>query len=256
MSSVPSPAETAPSDATRDDLHVAIIMDGNGRWAKKRNQPRTFGHHAGVEALKRTVRAAPDLGITCLTVYAFSTENWRRPASEVSELMGLLKLYVKQDLDRLEKDGVRVKIIGSRRGLPADVAEIVDLAERRTAHNQRFLLQVAFNYGAQTDILEACQAFAGAVQRGEVDAASLTTDAFSHYLSTRESPPLDLLIRTSGEKRISNFLLWEAAYAEFVFQDVMWPDYGEGPLREALADYAGRDRRYGGVRAGHVATAV
>ncbi|MFN3228824.1 MAG: polyprenyl diphosphate synthase [Asticcacaulis sp.] len=256
MSSLPPPAETAPSEVTRESLHVAIIMDGNGRWAKSRNQPRSFGHHAGVEALKRTVRAAPDLGITCLTVYAFSTENWRRPVAEVSELMGLLKLYVKQDLDRLEKDGVRVKIIGSRRGLPHDVAEIVDLAERRTAKNHRFLLQVAFNYGAQTDILEACQAFAEAVHRGEMEAGALTADTFSRYLSTRESPPLDLLVRTSGEKRISNFLLWEAAYAEFVFQDVMWPDYGEGPLREALAEYAGRDRRYGGVRTGHAATAV
>ena len=226
--------------------HVAIIMDGNGRWAKARGLPRTFGHRSGVNALKRTVEAAPDFGIEWLTVFGFSTENWRRPVSEVSELMKLMKAYVASDLDRLVGEGVRVHIIGRRDDLASDILEVIERAERRTAHNDRFHLQVAFNYGGRADIAEAARRYAMAVVSGE---ASLSggEGAFERHLSTSKGPPPDLIIRTSGERRLSNFLLWEAAYAELVFQDVLWPDYGVGPLGEAIAEYQARERRYGGA---------
>lgn len=227
--------------------HLALIMDGNGRWATARGLPRTVGHRSGVEALKRTVTAGKDFGLECLTVFSFSTENWRRPADEVSDLMGLIKLYVQTDLDRLAREGVRIRVIGRRTGLPADIATIVERAERQTAHNDRFLLQVAFNYGAQADIVDAARAFATAVKDGALQPEALTEELFGSLLSTHEAPPLDLIVRTSGEKRISNFLLWEAAYAELVFQDVLWPDYGAAPLREAIEQYRGRERRFGGV---------
>ena len=236
-------------------LHVAIIMDGNGRWAKRRNLPRALGHRAGVNALKRTVEAAPKLGVAVLTVFGFSTENWRRPPTEVSELMGLLKAYVESDLDRLAKEGVRVRIIGRRTGLAPDLLEVIERAERRTAGNSRFLLQVAFNYGGRADIADAARRFAEAVERGEARASDLDEAGFEALLSTAQAPPPDLIIRTSGEQRISNFLLWECAYAELVFQDVLWPDYGSEPLAAAIADYRGRDRRYGGIKADDVAVA-
>jgi undecaprenyl diphosphate synthase len=232
--------------------HVAVIMDGNGRWAKARGMPRTFGHRAGVSALKRTVEAAPDFGIECLTVFGFSTENWRRPVSEVSELMGLVKLYVQTDLDRLAREGVRVRILGRRAGLPADIHEIV---EPRTAHNTGFQLQVAFNYGGRADLVDAARKFASSVSRGEADVENLDEESFSRLLSTAAGPPVDLIVRTSGERRISNFLLWEAAYAELVFQDVLWPDYGPEALGAAVEEYRRRDRRFGGVEAHDVVAA-
>ena len=240
----PSPAR---SPVNAPGLHVAIIMDGNGRWAKARGLPRSFGHRAGVQALKRTVEAAPALGVERLTVFGFSTENWRRPATEVSELMALLKSYVNSDLDRLAREGVHVKILGRRSGLTADILEVIERAERRTAHNDRFRLQVAFNYGARTDILDAARRFAEEVQAGRANPEDLDEAAFSRRLSTGEHPAPDLIIRTSGEQRLSNFLLWEAAYAEFVFQDVFWPDYGGEQLQQAIEDYQRRDRRYGGA---------
>jgi undecaprenyl diphosphate synthase len=229
--------------------HVALIMDGNGRWAKARGLPRTLGHRAGVNALKRTVQAAPDLGIDCLTVFGFSTENWRRPEEEVSELMSLVRLYVQTDLDRLAREGVRVRILGRRTGLPPDILEIVERAEARTARNDRFLLQVAFNYGGRADIIDAARRFAQAVSEGRADPAELDEDRFSGLLRTADGPPVDLIVRTSGESRISNFLLWEAAYAELVFQNVLWPDYGAEPLAEAVMAFRQRDRRFGGVEA-------
>ena len=229
--------------------HVAIIMDGNGRWAKQRGLPRTLGHRAGVEDLKRTVEAAPDLGIERLTEFGFSTENWSRPAREVSELMGLLKAFVQSDLERLGRAGVRVRILGRRRGLPDDILQIIERAEARTQQNTRFHLQVAFNYGGQADILDAARAFAEDVRAGRADPSDLDEAAFAARLSTHGVPPPDLIIRTSGEQRLSNFLLWEAAYAEFVFQDVLWPDYGGDHLRAALEVFEGRDRRYGGAEA-------
>jgi undecaprenyl diphosphate synthase len=227
--------------------HVALIMDGNGRWATARGLPRTVGHKAGVEALKRTVTAAKDLGIQCLTVFSFSTENWRRPAEEVSDLMALIKLYVQTDLERLAREGVRVRVIGRRTGLPADIAAIVERAERTTAHNDRFLLQAAFNYGSRADIVDAAKAFARAAKDGAVEPEALTDDLFSSLLSTHAAPPLDLIVRTSGEQRISNFLLWEAAYAELVFQDTLWPDYDGEALAEAVEQFRRRERRFGGV---------
>jgi undecaprenyl diphosphate synthase len=228
-------------------LHVAIIMDGNGRWAKARGLPRTLGHRAGVEALKRTVQAAPTLGVERLTVFGFSTENWRRPAGEVSELMGLLKAYVATDLARLEREGVRVRILGSREGLSPDILEILERAEARTSHNSTFRLQVAFNYGGRADIVEAARRFARRVARGDARPEELSETEFGALLSTAQDPAPDLIVRTSGERRISNFLLWEAAYAEFVFQDVFWPDYGAEHLKAAVEEFKTRDRRYGGA---------
>ncbi|MEO8813266.1 MAG: polyprenyl diphosphate synthase [Caulobacteraceae bacterium] len=228
-------------------LHVAIIMDGNGRWAKQRGLPRAFGHRAGVAALRRTVEGSVDLGIEQLTVFGFSTENWRRPQPEISELMGLLKAYFETDLARLERDGVRVRIVGRRSGLEADILEIVEQAESRTARNDRFHLQVAFNYGGRADIVDAARRFAMDVARGTARPEDLDEDRFEARLSTAAAPAPDLIIRTSGERRISNFLLWECAYAELVFQDVYWPDYGPEHLKAALAEYRSRERRYGGV---------
>ncbi len=219
--------------------HVAIIMDGNGRWAERRGLPRAVGHREGVQALKRTVQSAPKFGIQCLTVFGFSTENWRRPAEEVSDLMGLVRAYVASDLARLKREGVKVRVLGRRQGLPADIAEIVERAEAETLGNDRFRLQVAFNYGGRADIVDAARKL---VQAGD----AIDEDTMDRALSTGEGPPVDLIVRTSGEARLSNFLLWEAAYAEFVFQDVLWPDYGEGPLGEAVEAFRRRDRRYGG----------
>jgi undecaprenyl diphosphate synthase len=229
-------------------------MDGNGRWAKARGMPRSFGHKAGVDALKRTVQAAPALGIECLTVFGFSTENWRRPVEEVSELMGLVKAYVQSDLDRLAREGVKVRVLGRRTGLPDDIAEIVERAEAATAGNDRFLLQVAFNYGGQGDIVDAARRFAEEVAAGRAAPDDLDEARFASLLSTAEGPPLDLVVRTSGERRISNFLLWEAAYAELVFQDVLWPDYGAEPLAAAVEEFRRRERRFGGVVDGVRAT--
>jgi undecaprenyl diphosphate synthase len=224
--------------------HVAIIMDGNGRWAERRGAPRALGHREGVQALKRTVQAAPDFGIRCLTVFGFSTENWRRPAEEVSDLMGLVRAYVASDLERLAREGVQVRILGRRNGLPADIAEIVARAEQRTAHNDRFRLQVAFNYGGQADLVDAAQALVD--RAGREGRFEVTEDDVAAGLSGAGAPPLDLIVRTSGEQRLSNFLLWEAAYAELVFQDVLWPDYGPEPLAAAVAEYRRRHRRFGG----------
>jgi len=248
---IPQPTRPAGSPALAGAApHVAIIMDGNGRWAKQRGLPRTLGHRAGVEALKRTVEAARAQGVERLTVFGFSTENWSRPASEVSELMGLLKTFVRSDLARLGREGVRVRILGRRTGLPEDILEIVEKAEADTAGNSRFHLQVAFNYGGQADIVDAARAFAEAVAEGRAKPGDLDEDAFARHLSTAGGPAPDLIIRTSGEQRLSNFLLWEAAYAEFVFQDVLWPDYGADHLRAALDAFRARERRYGGAEAG------
>ena len=239
-------AERGP-DATGSSLHVAIIMDGNGRWAKARGLPRTLGHSAGVKALKATVAAAAELGIGCLTVFGFSTEIWRRPAQEVNDLMGLLKSFVDSDLDRLHQEGVRVRVLGRREGLGADVLATIARAESLTQNNDRFLLQVAFNYGGRADITDAARHFAHEVAEGRLCPEDLTEARFALYLSTALGPDPDLIIRTSGEQRISNFLLWESAYAELVFQDVLWPDYGPEPLKAALAEFKTRQRRFGGA---------
>lgn len=241
-------AKSEPTTATPGaPLHVAIVMDGNGRWAKRRGLPRTLGHPVGVEAIRRTVEGAPKLGVGWLTLYAFSTENWARPAGEVAEIMRLLKVYMASDLDKLVREGVRIRILGRREGLPPEIASIVERAEARTAHNDRFFLQVAFNYGGQADIIDAARALAAAAARGEIKPEDITETSFAARLSTANLPPPDLVVRTSGEQRLSNFLLWESAYSEFVFQEVFWPDYGPDQLKAAIAEFLTRERRYGGA---------
>lgn len=241
--SAPAP-DSAAGDAS---LHVALVMDGNGRWAQKRGLPRTLGHRAGVEALRRTVSAAPKLGVRWLTVFGFSTENWSRPAAEVQELMALPKRYFDSDLKRLEREGVRVRALGRREGLSPDLVALLEEAERRTAGNDRFFLQIAFNYGGQADIADAARRLAEAVAEGRLDPASIDETAFAGALSTADLPPPDLIVRPSGEQRLSNFLLWEAAYAELVFQDILWPDYDEASLAAAITAFRARDRRFGGA---------
>jgi undecaprenyl diphosphate synthase len=233
-------------DPNAGPRHVALIMDGNGRWAEARGLPRAVGHREGVQALKRTVQAAPEFGIGCLTVFGFSTENWRRPAEEVSDLMGLVRSYVASDLNRLEREGVRVRVLGRRTGLPADIAAIVERAERTTAHNSRFLLQVAFNYGGRADIVDAAQRYVDQLLAGQAT-GPLDEATLGAGLSTAGGPPVDLIVRTSGEQRLSNFLLWEAAYAELVYQNVLWPDYGPDALGDAVRQFRLRDRRFGTI---------
>lgn len=226
--------------------HVAIIMDGNGRWAKARGRPRSFGHAEGVEALRRTVEAAGELGVRYLTVFGFSTENWRRPAEEVNALFDLLRLYVARDLEKLAKEGVRVRVIGARAGLQGDIAAIVENAEARTRGNDRLNLTIAFNYGGRDEIVRAARRLAEAAAAGEIDPAKIDESAFGGVLDTAELPPPDLLIRTSGEFRLSNFMLWQSAYAELVFMDVLWPDFDRNALSEAILVYQRRERRFGG----------
>jgi len=246
---------TGPSERTLrpvgDDpagpLHVAIIMDGNGRWATQRGLPRAFGHRAGVAALRRTVEGAEALQVERLTVFGFSTENWSRPESEVSEILGLMKAYFASDLARLARDGIKVRIIGRREGLAPDILAIVEEAEARTAHNDRFHLQVAFNYGGRADITDAARRFAERVARGEASPEELTEQLFERQLSTAPATAPDLVIRTGYERRLSNFLLWECAYAELIFQDVHWPDYGPEHLRAAIQEFQSRERRFGRV---------
>lgn len=229
--------------------HIAIIMDGNGRWAKARGLPREVGHERGVEALRRTVEACRQTCLTTLSVFSFSTENWKRPVSEVSSLFALLRLYVRQDLKKLKSEGVRIRVIGSRNGLPPDILDLVEDAEKKTEANTSFNLNIAFNYGAQEEITEACRAVAKACADGEMDPSEITAESIGDVMWFRDAPPLDLLVRTSGEYRISNFMLWQIAYAELVFMDCLWPDFGEKELQSALQTYQGRERRFGGLTA-------
>lgn len=218
--------------------HVAIIMDGNGRWAKQRHLPHVVGHQRGVEAVRSLVRAARAMGLEALTLFAFSTENWRRPDDEVSALMGLLRRYIQADIDEFVANGVRLRIIGDYRALAPDIVELLDDAMARTAGNSQTTLAIALNYGSQDEIARAA---AKAAAKGAV-----TAEAIEAELDTADLPPLDLLIRTSGEVRLSNFLLWQAAYAELWFTDVLWPDFTPAHLEQALADFTQRERRYGG----------
>ncbi len=229
--------------------HVAIVMDGNGRWARQRGRPRTFGHAEGVEALRRTVEAAGELGVQYLTVFGFSTENWRRPAEEVNALFDLLRLYVARDLDRLASEGVRVRVIGSRAGLQADLIEIIERAEQSTLQNAKQNLTIAFNYGGQDEIVRAARRIAEDVASGALAAEAIDVQRFETYLDTAGLPAPDLLIRTSGEYRLSNFMLWQSAYAELVFLDVLWPDFGRDALEQAIAVFQRRERRFGRVDA-------
>lgn len=234
--------------------HVAIIMDGNGRWAKARGLPRLSGHRAGVEALRQAVRAAPQLGVSYLTVYAFSSENWSRPKSEVSDLMGLLKLFIRRDLAELHQNGVKVRIVGDRVGLQPDIRGLLEDAEALTAGNTGLTLVIAFNYGGRDEIVRAARRLANAVARGEIAAEAITMETFSSALDTSDIPDPDLVIRTSGELRLSNFLLWQAAYSELVFLPCYWPDFSRDHFAEALRDFSGRQRRFGGLAAQDVAS--
>jgi undecaprenyl diphosphate synthase len=227
--------------------HLAIIMDGNGRWAKARGLPRTAGHKQGAEAARRAVRAAGELGIECLTLYAFSSENWRRPAAEINDLTGLLRFYIGRELDNLHAEGVRIKVLGDHRAFAPDVARMVDQAIERTAGNERMTVAVALNYGARGRN-RSCRAGDRAARSGRGLAPARHQRSDDRRGARHVGlPPLDLMIRTSGEHRLSNFLLWQAAYAELVFLDLLWPDFDGDTLRAALAEYGRRDRRYGGL---------
>ena len=218
--------------------HVAIIMDGNGRWAKKRMLPRAMGHKRGVETVRNIVRAAGELGLETLSLYAFSSENWKRPEEEINDLMALMRDFIKSDFDTFAKNDVRLKIIGDYKALSADIVEILEESVARTAKNSRTTLAVALNYGSQDEMVRAARA---AAAQGEISASSIEAN-----LDTAGLPPLDLLIRTSGEQRLSNFMLWQAAYAEFWFTETLWPDFSKDELAAALNEFACRERRYGG----------
>jgi undecaprenyl diphosphate synthase len=226
--------------------HVAIIMDGNGRWAKARGLPRLAGHKAGVEALRQAVRTASDVGVQWLTVYAFSSENWSRPQSEVSDLMGLLKIFIRRDLAELHRSGVRVRIIGEREGLKSDIRKLLDEAEALTVGNQALNLVVAFNYGSRDEIVRAARKIAADVAKGLIEPSDITADSISKALDTNGMPDPDLVIRTSGEIRLSNFLLWQGAYSERVFLSCFWPDFTAEHFKDALRQFAARERRFGG----------
>jgi undecaprenyl diphosphate synthase len=227
--------------------HVAIIMDGNGRWAAARGLPRGEGHRRGVEALRKTVRAAGELGISFLTIYSFSAENWARPESEVDDLMGLLRLFVRNDLAKLHESGVKVRVIGERADLEPDILDLLDEAEQLTKQNRRLTLVVAFNYGARQEIARAAARIAAKVKAGAVDPSEVTADLIGQHLDAPDLPDPDLVIRTSGEQRLSNFLLWQAAYSELVFMPTYWPDFDRAALEGAIAEYHRRERRFGGL---------
>ncbi len=226
--------------------HVAIIMDGNGRWAKRRHLPRALGHKQGAEAVRRAVEASRELGIEYLTLYAFSSENWKRPADEVDDLMGLLRLYLRSEVAELNSNGVRIRFIGSRTRLSADVLELIHHAEALTLGNSALNLVIALNYGAQAEIVEACREIALKVASGTIAADQISEALLASHLTTVGIPDPDLLIRTSGEQRLSNFLLWQAAYSEFVFLECLWPDFDKAALQGALQQFHGRERRFGG----------
>jgi undecaprenyl diphosphate synthase len=233
--------------------HVAIIMDGNGRWAKQRGLPRTMGHRKGVDAVRETVRAAGDIGIKYLTLFAFSSENWRRPETEVSDLLGLLKAFIRRDLSELHRQNVRVKIIGDRHSLQNDILDLLIDAEETTKGNTALTLIIAFNYGSRDEMARAMISLARDVEEGRLRSQDITPALINARLDTAGIPDPDLIIRTSGEERLSNFLLWQAAYSEFVFLPDYWPDFGRDTLLAALETFASRNRRFGGLVAETVA---
>jgi undecaprenyl diphosphate synthase len=228
-------------------VHVGVIMDGNGRWAARRGLPRIDGHRRGLEALRETVRAAIEFGLDYLTVYSFSMENWNRPVQEVADLMGLLKRFIHNDLNELHKSGVKVKVIGARDNLKADILALLQEAEDRTKANSRLTLIVAFNYGSRQEIAAAARSLAEGVAAGLIKASEIDETLFARHLDTAGIPDPDLIIRTSGEQRLSNFLMWQAAYSEFVFLPMHWPDFDRQAFSAALAEFSARERRFGGV---------
>ena len=227
--------------------HVAIIMDGNGRWAAARGLPRVEGHRRGVEALRRTVRAAGDLGIGILTIFSFSSENWSRPAPEVRELMGLLRRFIRNDMAELHQNGVKVRVIGERGDLDPDIRRLLEEAEELTTNNIGLTLVVAFNYGARQEIARAAARIAALIKDGSLDPSAITAELIGQNLDAPDLPDPDLIIRTSGEQRLSNFLLWQAAYSELVFVSTYWPDFDRAALEGAIAEYHRRERRFGGL---------
>ena len=225
--------------------HVAIIMDGNGRWAKARNLPRAEGHQRGAEAIRRTVNASVDLGISYLTLYGFSNENWKRPTSEIADLMGLLRLYLRKEIAELNHEGVRIRFIGDRNRLADDIVSLIEMAEHRTKYNGRFNLVMAISYGGRQEITAAARRLVREVLDGCIELDSIDENALNNRLATAGIPDPDLLIRTSGEHRISNFLLWQSAYAELVFVDTLWPDFSKSDLEDAVCEFQRRERRFG-----------
>jgi undecaprenyl diphosphate synthase len=234
------------SDA-QPPIHVAIIMDGNGRWAKARGLPRIAGHRRGAEAVRETVRAAGELGVGYLTLFGFSSENWKRPAAEVQDLMGLLRVYLRGEVAELHRSGVRFRVVGDRTRLAADTIALIEEAEALTAGNGGLALTLALSYGGRQEIVHAARRLAQEAKDGTIDPDAIDEDMFARRLFTADIPDPDLVIRTSGEMRISNFLLWQSAYAEFAFPDVLWPDFSRRHLEQALRDFQGRERRWGGI---------
>ena len=227
--------------------HVAIIMDGNGRWARERGLPRTLGHRQGVEAVRRSVRAAIDLGIGYLTIFSFSSENWKRPLEEVDDLMGLMKRYIRRDLADLHKAGVRIRMIGERQKVDTELMALIDEAVEVTVSNTVMTLVIAFNYGSRGEIAKAARRLAEGVAAGTLAPAEITIERIAAALDTADIPDPDLLIRTSGEMRLSNFLLWQTAYTEFVFIDTYWPDFDRAVFDSAISEFRARERRFGGL---------
>jgi len=235
----------SPSPGAAPPVHVAIIMDGNGRWAKARGLPRAVGHQRGAEAVRRSVRGAVEIGISYLTLFGFSSENWKRSAAEIDDLMALLRFYLRSEIAELDRNGVRIRVIGERARLADDIVLLIDDAESRTRANVRLNLTVALSYGGRSEIALAARRLAALAQAGQLDPENIDETTFARYLLTADIPDPDLVIRTSGEKRISNFLLWQSAYAELVFVDCLWPDFTKDVLADAIREYHSRDRRYG-----------
>ena len=227
--------------------HVAIIMDGNGRWARERGLPRTLGHRQGVEAVRRAVRAAIELKITYLTIFSFSSENWKRPVEEIDDLMGLMKRFIRRDLAELHEAGVCIRVIGERRHVDSDLMTLIDEAVELTRNNDKLTLVIAFNYGSRSEIAGAARKLAEQVASGRLRPSDITVERMANALDTSGIPDPDLLIRTSGEMRLSNFLLWQTAYSEFVFLDCYWPDFDKSAFEDAIAEFRSRERRFGGL---------
>ena len=230
-------------------VHVAIIMDGNRRWAKVKGLPRAAGYAQGAEAVRRTVKAASDLGIQYLTLYGFSLENWKRPAKEIADLMGLLRLYLRKEISELHREGVRIRFIGDRSMLAADIISLIEMSEQKTRANTNLDLVIALSYGSRQEITAAVRQLVEDVAAGEISADAIDENALEGRLYTADMPDPDLIVRTSGEQRISNFLLWQSAYAEFVFTDVLWPDFSREKLEDSIEEFSRRERRYGATTA-------
>lgn len=233
------------SPDTRIPVHLAIIMDGNGRWAQAKGKKRTFGHKAGAEAVRRAVEAANELGVQYLTLFSFSSENWTRPESEITDLMGLLRLYLRREIAELHSKGVRLVVIGDRSRLAEDIQDLIRTGEEKTKDNTGLTLVLALSYGARDEILRATKMLAADCAEGRLNPEDITEQTFERSLFTHDIPDPDLLIRTSGEKRVSNFLLWQLAYTEFVFIDKHWPDFSISDMSDAVEEFARRERRYG-----------